>query len=92
MFSHQLLPSFLALTSVVSALPNSLDALRSAGLKYRSTVPSNLADNFLDATSPAFTSKSARWSTFEAPTFDGVFIPTSEEELAEGVSDYPFQP
>ncbi|KAI1196102.1 hypothetical protein F5X97DRAFT_334922 [Nemania serpens] len=35
---------------------------------------------------PQFVNKTTRWSTFEAPTFDKVFLPTNEKELSSGVT------
>ncbi|KAI2625564.1 hypothetical protein GGS21DRAFT_493608 [Xylaria nigripes] len=78
---------YLALNRMASALPSShsLDALQRATLERRLALPHTLSDDFLDASSPDFAEQSARWSTFEAPTFQGVFIPKSEAELTAGL-------
>lgn len=48
--------------------------------------PSNLASDVHDSSWPDWANTTIRWSTYDAPTFDSVFIPTTPEDLASGVS------
>lgn len=48
--------------------------------------PSNLAGEVHDSSWPEWANTTIRWSTYDAPTFDSVFIPSTPEDLASGVS------
>lgn len=48
--------------------------------------PSEVADQAYDSSWSEFVNKTTRWSTYEAPSFNEVFIPETEEDLSIGVS------
>lgn len=48
--------------------------------------PSQVAESVHNSSWPDFVNQTTRWSTYAAPTFNVVFVPQSEEDLAVGVS------
>lgn len=52
--------------------------------------PIDVAGLAHDKTWPDFTEKTTRWSSYEAPTFNQVFLPETEEDLSIGVSKMSF--
>ncbi|KAI0539682.1 hypothetical protein GGR58DRAFT_524084 [Xylaria digitata] len=48
--------------------------------------PSDVAGSVVDSSDPKFPTQSARWSSYEAPTFSQVFAPENEEELSIGLN------
>lgn len=50
--------------------------------------PSSLASEVHDSSWPEWANTTIRWSTYDAPTFDSVFIPSTPEDLASGVSQH----
>ncbi|KAI1367011.1 hypothetical protein F5Y08DRAFT_350336 [Xylaria arbuscula] len=57
-----------------------------AVLKTRTGWPSDLAGLVVDRSDPTFSTLSARWSSYDAPTFSQVFAPANEDELAAGLN------
>ena len=53
------------------------------------TWPSEIADQAHDPSWPQFVDKTTRWSTYEPPSFNDVFLPKTKEDLGIGVSLYP---
>lgn len=47
--------------------------------------PQGVATEVLNSSSPNFAADTARWTTFDAPTFDSVFLPKSEADLTTGL-------
>jgi hypothetical protein len=47
--------------------------------------PRSLAGSVHSSSWPEFAHKTSRWSTFEAPTFNLVFLPETEADLSLGV-------
>ena len=82
----QAIPVFLANIQIVLSTP-----LTFGGLHSRDDVwPTDLADEAHDKTWSNFTETTERWSSYEAPTFNEVFIPKNEEDLSHGVSTLSF--
>ncbi|KAF2963805.1 hypothetical protein GQX73_g9769 [Xylaria multiplex] len=46
--------------------------------------PSDVVGSVVDSSDPKFSTQSARWSSYEAPTFSQVFAPEDEEQLSIG--------
>ncbi|KAL8996038.1 MAG: hypothetical protein Q9169_004350 [Polycauliona sp. 2 TL-2023] len=49
--------------------------------------PLQIAESVINSSWPGFEEKITRWSTFAAPTFNAVFIPQCEADLAVGVNN-----
>lgn len=75
------LPAGLFFASKVAATPYTG---RMYGRQYN--WPSQVSDLAHDASWPQFVNKTTRWSTYEPPSFNEVFLPETEEDLALGVS------
>ena len=68
------------------AMPsNTAAGLRRPNQRYHDWPP-QVADSVYDSSWPGFVEKTTRWSTYAAPTFNGVFLPRSEKDLAIGVN------
>lgn len=86
------LPAFLFAIQTVSSTPLTFGRrdLRNETQTNGTVWPTDVADLAHDQTWPDFTDKTSRWSSYEAPTFDQVFLPESEEDLSLGVSRLSF--
>lgn len=78
----QALPVAFLLASKTTATPYT----RVYGRQPNYTWPSQVADQAHDPSWPQFVEKTTRWSTYEPPSFNEVFIPEDEEDLSIGVS------
>lgn len=56
------------------------------GSQYNYTWPNEIADQAHDPSWSQFVNKTTRWSTYEPPSFNEVFLPETEEDLSIGVS------
>lgn len=56
------------------------------GRQSNYTWPSKVADQAHDPSWSQFINKTTRWSTYEPPSFNEVFLPETEEDLSIGVS------
>lgn len=74
------LPAGLFFASKVAATPYTG---RMYGRQYN--WPSQVSDLAHDASWPQFVNKTTRWSTYEPPSFNEVFLPETEEDLALGL-------
>lgn len=88
----QALTAFLTIIQTVSSTPLTFGGLRRRNeSQTNNTVwPTDVAGLAHDETWPDFAAKTARWSSYEAPTFDEVFLPVTEEDLSIGVSTSSF--
>lgn len=59
---------------------------RRYGRQSNYTWPSEVADQAYGPSWPQFVNKTTRWSTYEPPSFNEVFLPETEEDLSIGVS------
>lgn len=83
------LSAFSAIIQTVSSTPFTLRGYHPS--KHDGTVwPTKLAGEAHDQTWSNFTAKTSRWSSFEAPTFNEVFLPVNEKDLSLGVSRLSF--
>lgn len=71
---------------LLALLAGSTTALPSAEIATVSKWPARIASKAYGPSSSLFVQKTTRWSTFEAPTFNEVFLPANEQELSMGVS------
>ncbi|KAE8370460.1 FAD-binding domain-containing protein [Aspergillus caelatus] len=69
----------LALACAASATPSQTSN------KHGSVWPEAINDLVYGPSWPNFVNKTQRWSTYDAPTFDLVFLPETEEELSQGL-------
>ncbi|RYP25004.1 hypothetical protein DL765_000232 [Monosporascus sp. GIB2] len=83
----QALPALLAIIQTVSSTPLTFGGLhqRNESQPDDPVWPSGLAGLVHNKTWPNFTEETTRWSSYEAPTFDQVFLPETEEELSLGL-------
>jgi fumiquinazoline A oxidase len=80
------LKTLLALALSVHGVSSIAVPVESANINHQEPEwPQELDSSFHDSSWPGFVEQTSRWSSYRAPSFDGVFIPTSPEELAEGV-------
>ena len=56
------------------------------GSQSHYTWPNEIADQVHDPSWSQFVNKTTRWSTYEPPSFNEVFIPKTGEDLSIGVS------
>lgn len=56
------------------------------GSQSNYTWPNEIADQAHDPSWSQFVNKTTRWSTYEPPSFNEVFLPETEEDLSIGVS------
>lgn len=75
-------PAAFFLASIAAATPYT----RIYGRQSNYTWPSELADQAYGPSWSQFVNKTTRWSTYEPPSFNEVFLPKTEEDLAIGVS------
>ncbi|KAI8933234.1 hypothetical protein NX059_009867 [Plenodomus lindquistii] len=84
MFATRLVHALLGATSIISiASGAAID--NDAVYKRQDTWPASIADDAHDQSWPEFASRTERWSTYSAPTFNEVFLPQNEEELSQGL-------
>lgn len=86
------LPVFLAIIQTVSSTPLTFGGLhpRNKSQPNGTVWPTSLASQAHDVSWPNFAGKTSRWSSFEAPTFNEVFLPANEKDLSLGVSTLSF--
>jgi fumiquinazoline A oxidase len=84
----QALPAFLAIIQTVSSTPFTSGGYHPGNKSQpNGTVwPTSVAGLAHDENWTNFTKKTIRWSSYEAPTFNEVFLPVTEEDLSRGVS------
>ena len=88
----QALLAFLAIFQTVSSTPLTVGGLRPRNESQPNGMiwPTDLAGLAHNETWPNFTETTLRWSSYEAPTFNEVFLPVTEKELSLGVSILSF--
>ncbi|RYP12518.1 hypothetical protein DL765_007280 [Monosporascus sp. GIB2] len=92
MVSSTFVPSLIMLSSAALAVASAIKPLRFANVKRQEAGwPDVIASSVINDTSSEFGLKSARWSSYEAPTFDAVFIPETEEDLSVGLEYFTRQ-
>ncbi|ETS86542.1 hypothetical protein PFICI_00370 [Pestalotiopsis fici W106-1] len=89
-FALQALPVLLAISQTAFGKPLKLrdyitHAYPTTNPTNSSVWPTEVAADVHDASWSDFAAKTERWSTYQAPTFDEVFLPQSEEELSLGL-------
>ncbi|KAI5866018.1 hypothetical protein GGS23DRAFT_364536 [Durotheca rogersii] len=86
MVASTFVPSLIALSSAASAVASVIKPPRFVHVERQEAGwPGLIATSVINETSSKFASKVARWSSYEAPTFDFVFIPETEAELSAGL-------
>ena len=80
------LPAFLAVIQTVSSASLSLGDLHPRTVANGTVWPVSVVGEVHDRTWSNFTEATTRWSSYEAPTFNQVFLPKTEEDLSLGVS------
>ena len=78
----QAVPAAFLFASTATATPYT----RLYGRQSNYTWPSEVADQAHDPSWSQFVNKTTRWSTYEPPSFNEVFLPETEEGLSIGVS------
>lgn len=78
----QAIPAVVAFAVVATASPYARLHQRQNGTAW----PSEIAHEAHDYSWPQFVNETIRWSTYEPPSFDEVFLPETEEDLSTGVS------
>lgn len=78
----QALPTAFLLAATVSATPYAQQYGRQSNYNW----PSQVAGEAHDPSWPQFVNKTIRWSTYEPPSFNEVFLPKTEKDLSIGVS------
>ena len=78
----QALPAAFLFASTVIATPYT----RLYGRQSNYTWPTEVAGEAFGPSWSQFVNKTTRWSTYEPPSFNEVFLPKTEEELSIGVS------
>lgn len=86
----QALSAFLAIIPTVSTTPLIFGGNYYTPKRDGEIWPASVAGEAHDTTWPNFTAKTSRWSSFEAPTFNEVFLPRNENDLSLGVSKLSF--
>ena len=88
----QALPVFLAIIWTVASKPLTFRSLhpRNESQPDGTIWPTDLTGLAHDETWSNFTEATLRWSSYEAPTFNEVFLPVTEEDLSLGVSTLSF--
>lgn len=81
--------AFLAIIQTVSSTPSRFGGYYPPK-RHGEVWPTTLAGEAHDQTWSNFTAKTSRWSSFEAPTFNEVFLPANEKDLSLGVSTLSF--
>ncbi|KFA73027.1 hypothetical protein S40288_03257 [Stachybotrys chartarum IBT 40288] len=79
------LVALIALPSLILAAPSGFNSFASTKRQVNSW-PQDLNGLVVEVDDPSFDELSVRWSTFEPPTFDAVFVPESEEDLTNGLA------
>ncbi|KAI1496064.1 hypothetical protein F5X99DRAFT_425229 [Biscogniauxia marginata] len=74
------LPLLVGLIGSTTATPYAVNLRR-----QNATWPSEIADEAHGPDWPEFVNKTTRWSTYEAPTFNEVFLPETEDDLSLGL-------
>ena len=84
----QALPTFLATIQSVSSAAVSFRGLHPRDISQSNGTmwPSAVAGEFYDSSWANFAQATERWSTYEAPSFNEVFLPKTEQDIAIGVS------
>ena len=78
----QAVPASFLFTAVSTATPYTRLYERQSNYTW----PSEVADQAYGPSWSQFVNKTTRWSTYEAPSFNEVFLPETEEDLSIGVS------
>ncbi|MCJ1269497.1 hypothetical protein MMC22_009389 [Lobaria immixta] len=83
----QALPALLAIIQTVSSTPLTFGGLhpRNNSQPDDTVWPTDLSGLAHGESWPNFAEKTKRWSSYEAPTFNEVFLPVTEEELSLGL-------
>lgn len=78
----------LAIVETVSSTPLGKEFFnaRSISPSQELVWPTTISSQIHSESWPDFANKTQRWSSYKAPTFDEVFLPKDEHDLALGVS------
>lgn len=90
MVSPRFLRALIALSPVIGAVSGAATPFDS--LEFRRNQhgwPQAVAPDVHNSSWPDFAAATLRWSSYDAPTFDLVFLPKTEQELSIGVSRLP---
>ena len=86
------LPAFLAVLQTVASKPLTFESFHPRDQSQPDGIiwPTDLASLGHDETWSNFTEATLRWSSYEAPSFNEVFLPVTEKDLSLGVSTSSF--
>jgi hypothetical protein len=79
----QAFPALFAIIQIASGKPFTYEELEA---RSKPVWPATVSGEVHDSSWANFSETTIRWSSFEAPTFNSVFLPKTEQDLSLGVS------